>query len=117
MVQKMLTSVHKTQRMAFALTLLERYHKDGNEFLYHIIRVTSNEARVSFVNVETKEHSKQWIHNHSTKEPKISNKRFLPARKLMATVLWDRRGVLMVEFIQKGTTLTSEKYCETVKTG
>jgi hypothetical protein len=38
---------------------LERYHKDGDEFLNHIVRVTGDETLVSFVNVETKELSKQ----------------------------------------------------------
>jgi hypothetical protein len=36
------------------------------------------------------------------------------ARKLMATVFWDRKGVLMVEFMQQGTTVL-EVYCETLK--
>jgi hypothetical protein len=39
----------------------------------------------------------------------------LSARKLMATVSWDMKGVLMVEFMQQGITLTSEVYCETLK--
>jgi hypothetical protein len=54
-VPKMLTGAHKTQTMASALTPLERYHKDGDEFLNHIERVTDDETWVSFVNVETKE--------------------------------------------------------------
>jgi hypothetical protein len=33
---------------------LERYHKDGDEFLSHIARVTGDETWVAFVNVETK---------------------------------------------------------------
>jgi hypothetical protein len=61
----MLTYVHKTQRMALTLTFLERYHKDSDEFLNHIVRVTCDEIWVSFVNVETKEQSKQWMHTHS----------------------------------------------------
>jgi hypothetical protein len=32
----------------------------------------------------------------------------------MAAVLWDRKGVLMVEFMQQETTITSEVYCETL---
>jgi hypothetical protein len=58
----MLTSAHKTQRMAMALalTFIERYHKDGDEFLNHILWVTGDETWVSFVNDETKEQSKQW---------------------------------------------------------
>jgi hypothetical protein len=39
----------------------------------------------------------------------------LSARKLMASVFWDRKGVLMVEFIKQGTTITSEVYCEMLK--
>jgi hypothetical protein len=42
-------------------------------------------------------------------------KQMLSARKLMATVFWDRKGVLMVEFMQLGTTKTSEMHCETLK--
>jgi hypothetical protein len=41
--------------MASALTFLKRYHKDVNEFLNHIVRVTGDETWISFVNVETKE--------------------------------------------------------------
>jgi hypothetical protein len=37
--------------------------KEGAEFLSHII--TGDETWVSFVNVETKELSKQWMHTHS----------------------------------------------------
>jgi transposase len=33
----------------------------------------------------------------------------------MATVFWDRKGVLIAEFMQQGTTITSEVYCETLK--
>jgi hypothetical protein len=51
----MLTGAHKTQRMASALTFLERYNKDGDEFLNHIIQVTDDETWISFMNVETKE--------------------------------------------------------------
>jgi hypothetical protein len=44
----MLTGAHKMQRMASALTLtfLERYHKDGDEFLSHIVWVTDDETWV-----------------------------------------------------------------------
>jgi hypothetical protein len=40
-------------------------------------------------------------------------KKFKPmfsSRKMKETVFWDRRGVLMVEFIQQGTTITSKVY-------
>jgi hypothetical protein len=54
-VPKVLMTAHKTQRMASALTLFQRYHKDGDEFLSHIVRLTRNETWVSLVNIVTKE--------------------------------------------------------------
>jgi hypothetical protein len=75
----MLAGEHKTQRMASAFVdFLERYHKDGDEFLNHVVRVTGDEIWVSFVHVETKEQSKQWMHAHSPNKPKILNKCCLP---------------------------------------
>jgi hypothetical protein len=66
------------------------------------------------VNVETKEQSKERMHTHLPNKPKTF-KQTLSTRKLMATVFWDRKGVLMVEFMQQGTTITSEVYCENTK--
>jgi hypothetical protein len=43
-VPKMLTGVHKMQKMASALSFSEQYHKDGDEFLNHIIQVTDDET-------------------------------------------------------------------------
>jgi hypothetical protein len=40
-------------------------------------------------------------------------KRTLSAGKLVATVFWDRIGMLMVEFMQQGATIMSEVYFET----
>jgi hypothetical protein len=66
----MLMCAHKTQIIASALTLLKRYHKDGDDFLNHIVRATGDKTWVSFVNVETNEQSKQWMHTHSPNKPK-----------------------------------------------
>jgi hypothetical protein len=54
----------------FGFDFLESYHKDGDEFLNHIIQITGDETRVSFVNAETKEQSKQWMHTHSPNKSK-----------------------------------------------
>jgi hypothetical protein len=92
----------------FGFDLLEQYHKDGNDFLNHIVRVSGYKKWASFVNLETKEKSKRCMHTHSPNKPKSLNKHCLPARKLMATVFWDRKRVLMVEFMQQGTSIMSE---------
>jgi hypothetical protein len=40
---------------SFGFDFLERYNKDGDEFLSHNLRLTGDEIWVSFVNAETKE--------------------------------------------------------------
>jgi RNA:NAD 2'-phosphotransferase (TPT1/KptA family) len=110
----MLMGAHKMQRMASVLTFFERYHKNGNEFLNHIVSVRGDEISVSFVNSETKEKSKQWMHAHSPNKLK-KFKQILSARKLMASVFRDRKGVLTVEFMQQGITIILQVYCETLK--
>jgi hypothetical protein len=112
-VPKMLTGAHEMQRMPLALTSLEGYHKDGDEFLSHIVRVRSDETWVSVVNVETKEQSKQWMHTHSLDKPKKFKQ--TSARKLVAAAFWDSKVVLMLESMLQGTTIMSEVYCETLK--
>jgi hypothetical protein len=62
---------------------LEQYRKGDNEFLNHIIK--DDEACDSFVNVETKEQSKQWMHTHSPSKLERF-KQMLSSRKLMAAV-------------------------------
>jgi transposase len=37
------------------------------------------------------------------------------ARKLMANILWEKNGVLLVELMQQETTITPEVYCEILK--
>jgi hypothetical protein len=51
--------------------------------------------------------------NHTSR--KSLNKSCLPARKLMVTAFCDRKGVLMVEFMQQGTTIMPEMCRETLK--
>jgi hypothetical protein len=58
----------------FGFAFLYRYHKDGYEFLNHIVRATGDETWVPFVNVETKEQSK---HIHQTSRKSL-NERCLP---------------------------------------
>jgi hypothetical protein len=51
------------------------------------------------------------MHAHSPNKRK-KFQQTLSLRKLMATVVWDKKGVLMVEFMQQRTTIT---YCESLK--
>ena len=108
-VPKQLTDLHKTQRMGSALTFLQCYWEEGDKFLDRI--VTGDKTWVQFMNAETKQQSKQWMHTHSPNKPK-KFKQTLSNRKMMATIFWDCKGILLTEFMTPGTTITSEVYCE-----
>jgi hypothetical protein len=45
---------------------------------------------------EAKEQSKEWMNTHSPNKPK-KFKQTLSTRKLMETLFWDRKGLLMVQ--------------------
>ncbi|KAL7726572.1 hypothetical protein ACLKA6_010437 [Drosophila palustris] len=59
-------------------------------------------------NLESKEQSKQWISTGETapKKAKIG----LSANKVMVTVFWDARGVIHVDYLEKGRTINGEYY-------
>jgi hypothetical protein len=94
-VPKMLTGAHKTQRTTSTSIFSERYHKDGHDFLNHIIKVTWT----LFMYVEDKAVKVGDAHN-SPNEPKMF--RQTSARKLMAAVFWERKGMLMGHLCNKG---------------
>jgi ornithine carbamoyltransferase len=96
----------------FDCDLLERYHKDSDEYSNHNVVVTGEETWVLFENVETKEQlavKAVDADTHSPNKQKLLYKHCLPARKLMATLFWDsdNGGIY-----QQGTTTTPEAYCE-----
>lgn len=111
-VPKILSENHKTQRMASALDFLMRYEREEQSFLNRI--VTGDETWVKYVNPETKEQSKVWAHTHSPHKPTKARQDF-SGKKLMATVFWDSKGILLVEFMERGATINADSYVETLK--
>lgn len=110
-VPKILTDVHKTQRLGSALTFLTRYSEEGIEFLNQI--VTGDETWVSHVTPESKQQSMEWRHSGSPRRHKV--KPTLSRDKIMCTVFWDRQGILLVEFLPRGETINAERYCATLR--
>ena len=97
--------------IACALTILMRYHKEGDGILSHI--VTGDKTCVSHITPESKQQSLHWKHTSSPKRKKF--KQMFSTRKITCTVFWDRRGVLLVEFLPQDTTVNPAVYCETLK--
>ncbi|KAL4092199.1 hypothetical protein QTP88_026740 [Uroleucon formosanum] len=110
-VPKMLTYQHKEQRMSSGREFLNRYQQDGDDLFFHI--VTSDETWISYINPKSKQQSMQWRHSTSPKPKKFKQTPYT-SRKMMATVFWDEKGVLLVDFMERGTTITADVYCETL---
>jgi len=48
--------------------------------------------------------------------PSVKKFKTLPsAKKVMLTIFWDTRGVLYMEFLAKGSTVNSDRYCATLR--
>ncbi|CAL1261915.1 unnamed protein product [Larinioides sclopetarius] len=110
-VPKMLTEEHKMKRMGFALDFLTRYAEAGDEFLDLI--VTGDETWVYHHTHESKQQSMQWHHSISPKAKKF--KTSISVKKIIASVFWDRQGILLLEFMPPGTTINVAAYCQTLK--
>ena len=56
----------------------------------------------------------EWHHAQSPKRPR-KFKQTASAQKLMASVFWDRQGVLLVDFMPRNTTINADAYCATLR--
>ena len=76
------------------------------EFLHRFI--TMDETWVHHFTSETKEQSKQWIEKGESAPKKA--KTVPSADKVMASVFWDTRGIIFIDYLQKGRTINGEYY-------
>ncbi|KAJ4450185.1 hypothetical protein ANN_01592 [Periplaneta americana] len=54
-----------------------------------------------------------WRHSGSPVRTKF--KQTLSVRKVMCTVFWDRKGILLIDFLPRGETVNADRYCETLR--
>jgi hypothetical protein len=52
---------------------------------------------------------------HTSSSIKKKFKQTISTRKIMCTVFWDRKGVLLVEFLPQVSTINAGVYCDTLK--
>ncbi|KAL4126321.1 hypothetical protein QTP88_010543 [Uroleucon formosanum] len=110
-VPKMLTEDHKRQRIESSREVLELYAEEEAVFLNSI--VTGDETWVYHFTPESKQQSMEWRHSFSPKKRKF--KVTQSARKIMATVFWDRKGVLLIEFMPTRTTIIRHRIVKRLK--
>ena len=109
-VPRMLTEDHKTQRMAMCRDLLDHYEAEGDKFLHSI--VTGDETWCHHYEPESKRQSMEWRHANSPSKKKFKTQP--SAGKVMCTIFWDSQGVILVDVLEPGATVNSERYKQTL---
>ncbi|GBL84136.1 Histone-lysine N-methyltransferase SETMAR [Araneus ventricosus] len=110
-VPKLLTEEHKNKRFECSLNFLTRYNEEGGAMLSRIVK--GDETWVSHVTPESKQQSMEWSHTHFP--VRVKAKQTLSQSKIIASVFWDRHSVLMVDFMQRGTTINAVAYGQTLR--
>ena len=109
-VPRMLTQEHREQRMHVCLDLLNQYEAKGDSFQDRII--SDDEMWCHHYEPESKGQSMEWRHVNSP--PKKRFKALPSAGKVMCTVIWDRKGVILLDFLEPGQTISSDRYIATL---
>lgn len=107
-VPRLLTPENKRNRETTSKTCLALFNRNPEEFLRRF--VTVDETWIHWYTPETKEQSKQWV-LPGERAPKKA-KTVPSAGKVMATVFWDARGVIHVDYLEKGKTITGAYYVD-----
>lgn len=105
-VPRLLSVENKRVRCQLSQAGLDRFNRNRVDFLRRF--VTMDETWVHYYTPETKEQSKQWVHRGSP--PPKKAKVVASAGKVMASVFWDAKGVLLIDYLPKGETITGRYY-------
>jgi len=111
-VPRMLSPFQKDTRRQCCQENLELLTKDPEHFFQRL--VTGDETWVYHRDPEFKMESMQWKHKTSP-TPKMCRVE-KSAGKVMATVFWDEKGLLLLEFMPQKTTITRQTYANTITT-
>ena len=91
--------------------LLEVYNANPEDF--HTCLVTGDETWLHHWDPDTKKESMQWKHPGSPPPKKFRTQP--SASKVMATVFWDSKGIILIDYKPAGTSITGEYYANVIK--
>ena len=106
-VPKSLNDEQMATRASVCSTLLKRF-RSKDDFLLHL--VTVDETWVHYYEPENTAQSCQWVGPGSLRPKKFKTQP--SAGKVMATVFWDAKSVIMLDFLSKRSTITGVYYAK-----
>ena len=110
-VPRLLTPDQKLTRLVMSEANLARFEADPDRFVERFL--TQDECWVHHFEPETKRQSMQWKHSTSPAPKKAKMVSF--AGKVMASVFWDAKGIVFIDYLQKGKTINGEYYAKLLR--
>lgn len=107
-VPRLLTNDQKEVRKAICQRLLDRFNQEKDHFLKRI--VTCDETWVHHYTPESKMASMEWRRKEEPCPVKMKTRP--SAGKVLATVFFDWKGVLLVDFLHERRTINAAYYCQ-----
>ena len=105
-VPRLLTDDHKRARVVASEQCLGMFQRNSKQFLRRY--VTFDETWIHYYMSETKNQSKMWTWPGESAPKKAEA--VLSAGKVMATIFWNSHGIVLINYLQKGYTITGEYY-------
>ena len=106
-----LTPDQKLTRLVMSEANLARFEAEPDRFVERFL--TQDECWVHHFEPETKMQSMQW--KHSTSPAPKKAKVVSSAGKVMASVFWDAKGIVFIDYLQKGKTINEEYYVKLLR--
>ena len=104
-VPKSLSDEQMATRASVCSALLKHF-RSKDDFLLCLVTVV--ETWVHYYEPENKAQGRQWVGPGSPRPKKFKTQR--SAGKVMATVFWEAKGVIMLDFLPKRSTITGVYY-------
>jgi len=101
-----LTAQDRARRLTSSQEFLDLFTSDQDKFVWHI--VTGDETWIHHWDPESKQESMQW--RHASSPPPRKFKTQPSTVKIMATIFWDSRGVLLIDYLLDKTTMNEQYY-------
>lgn len=105
-VPRVLTIDQKRIRVLTSQRNLTNYTRNSSEFLR--LFITMDETWIHHYTPESSQQAKQWVEpsGSAPKRPKTQQS----AGKVMASVFWDAQGIIFIDYLEKGKTITGAYY-------
>ena len=108
---KLLTAPQRQDRITCSRENLALYQQSPAKFLTSI--VTGDESWVHHFDPLSQQEAKEWT--KSGQQPKARPRQQQSAGKVLLSVFWDDKGVLLTDYLQKGHTVTGLYYTDLIQ--